>query len=188
MNYDAILRECEDAMQKAIDHLRKEFKSVRTGRASTGLVENIQADYYGSKQPIKNMANINVADATSLTIKPYDKGVLQVIAKAIMEANIGLNPVDDGLQIRINLPPMTGETRKKLANQVKDLGEKCKVTIRNARQDANKNADSELKAKQSSLTEDDHRALKDEIQGKTDKFNKLIDQEVKTKTDEIMSV
>lgn len=186
MDYDTILLNCEEAMQKGLDHLVKEYRTVRTGRASPALVENLQVEYYGSMTPLKQMANISAQDATSLVIKPFDASQVQAISKAIMEANIGLNPQDDGAQIRINLPAMTEETRKKLVSTVKDMSEQCKVTIRNARQDANKSADAAHK--DSTLTEDDHRGLRDEIQGLTDKFNKLIEAELDKKSKDVMSV
>jgi ribosome recycling factor len=188
MTYDSIVRDTSSAMQKALDHLRGEFKAVRTGRASTGLLENVAFDYYGARTPLKNAASITVQDASTIVIKPFDMSQLRPIAKAIQEANLGMNPIEDGKQIRLNVPPMTEENRKKIANQIKDMTEKAKITVRNGRQDANKHADALHKDNPTELNEDDHRALKDEIQNLTNKFTKLMDEALREKTGEVMKV
>lgn len=188
MDYDTIVNQCKELMDKAIEHLKKEFRSLRTGRASPALVENVQFDYYGSKQPLKNAATISVQDATTLIIKPFDASQIKVMAKAITDANLGLNPIDGAESIRISLPPMTEETRKKIAAQVKDQAEQGKVSIRNARQDANKKADASLKDKDVNMTEDEHRDLKEEIQELTNKYNKNIEELMKAKVEDVMSV
>ncbi|MCK6439319.1 MAG: ribosome recycling factor [Planctomycetes bacterium] len=186
--YDSVVKEFKAATTKAIDHLKNEFKSVRTGRAHPAMVENVQVEYYGSRQGLKNVANINAQDATTLTIKPFDPSQQHAIVKAIQEANLGFNPIDDGKMIRINMPPMTEENRKRIAGQLKDMAERSKVTVRNARQDANKHADLAHKDKAANMTEDSHRALKDEIQNITNSTNKQIDELLKTKTEEVMKI
>jgi len=145
-------------------------------------------EYYGEKQPMKNIATISVQDATTLVIKPFDATALKSIGKAIQEANIGLNPIDDGKIIRISLPPMTEENRKKIVAKLKEMAEHAKHTVRNARQDANKHADAAGKDKASGLTEDNLRNLKDDIQKATNNFNKKIDDAVAEKTKEVMQV
>lgn len=188
MDYDSIVKDTNRAMQKALDHLRDEYKGVRSGRASPGMIENLTFDYYGSQTKIGNAATISVQDASTLTVKPFDASQLRTIAKVIGDAKLGLTPQDDGKIIRIKIPPMTEENRKKIAMQVKDMAEKVKVTMRNARQEANKNADQTHKDTPGVLSEDAHRDLKKDIQGITDKFNKLIDEELKTKTAEVMTI
>jgi len=188
MDYDSILKDTNKAMQKALDHLRDEYKGVRTGRASPGLLENITFDYYGSQTSLKNSTTINVEGPGTLLVKPFDASQVKAIAKAIVEAKLGLNPQESGTTIRINIPPMTEENRKKIAAQLKDMAEKVKITIRNARADGNKAADNTHKSEPGILSEDAHRELKKEIQGATDKFNKLVDEELKAKTEDVMKV
>jgi len=188
MDYETIVMECEEAMDKAIEHMKKEFRTLRTGRASPALIENVQFEYYGSKQPLKNAATISIQDASTLIIKPFDGSQVKVIAKAITDANLGFNPIDEAKQIRISLPPMTEETRKKIAGQVKDMAEQGKVSVRNARQAANKNADSSLKDKNVNMTEDEHRDLKNDIQEMTNKYNKMVEELMKAKVDDVMSI
>ncbi len=188
MDFDSIVKDTNKAMQKAIDHLRGEYKGVRTGRATPGLIENITFDYYGSQTSLKNATTINVEGAGTLLVKPFDASQVKAISKAIQEAKLGLNPQESGTTIRINIPPMTEENRKKIVSQLKEMAEKVKITIRNARADANKNADTTHKTTPGVLSEDAHRDLKKEIQGMTDKFNKLVDEELKSKTEEVMKV
>ncbi len=188
VDYDSILGETEKAFQKALEHLKREYRGIRTGRASPGLVENISFDYYGSQQPIKNAATISVQDATTLTIKPFDASQIASISKAIQAANLGLNPVEDGHMLRISLPPMTEENRKKIAGQLKNFAESTKVSIRNARQDGNKKADQSLKDKTPGMTEDQHRELKEEIQSLTNKYNKKVEQALEEKTEDVMKI
>lgn len=188
MDYDSIIKDCKKSMQKALDHLREEYKAVRTGRASPQLLENITFDYYGSQTKVGSAATISVVDAGQLMVKPFDVSQLRTISKAISDAKLGLTPQDDGKVIRIKLPPMTEENRKRIATQLKEMAEKVKVTIRNARHDANKHADETHKKSPGVLSEDAHRDLKKDIQGETDKFNKLVDEELKSKTEEVMKV
>lgn len=188
MTFDSILKAADAAMSKAVDHLKQEYRGIRTGRASPAIVENVQVEYYGSRQGLKNVASISAQDATTIVIKPFDASQLKAIAKAIHEANLGMNPVDDGKVIRISMPPMTEENRKKIAGQLKDMAEHSRVTLRNARQEANKFADAAHKDKAANVTEDDHRKLKEEIQGLTNKYNKKVDETLSEKTKDVMQV
>jgi ribosome recycling factor len=185
-DYDTILLECEEAMEKVVSHLRQEFVSISAGRASPAMVENLKFDYYGVPTPLKQAAQITTPDASTLAIKPFDASQVKTVSKAIQEANIGLNPSDDGKVIICRVPAMTQETRERLVKQLKDMAEKSKVGVRNARHDAIKHADASHK--DSILTEDAHRALKDDIQKLTDRFNKAIEESLEKKTADVMKV
>jgi len=185
-DYETIMLETEEAMDKVLEHLRHEFLGISAGKASPAMVENVKFDYYGSPTPLKQAATINTPDASTITIKPFDQSQTKNINKAILEANIGLTPSDDGKVIICRIPPMTQENRERLAKQCKDMAEKSKVGIRNARHEAMKHGDAGLK--DSILTEDDHRGLKDEIQKLTDKFNKSIEELLDKKTKDVMKV
>ncbi len=185
-DYDTISMECEEALDKVVAHLKQEFVGISAGKASPAMVENLKFDYYGTPSPIKAAAQINTPDNATLTIKPFDQSQVKAISKAIMEANIGLNPSDDGKIIICRIPPMTTENRQKIVKQLKDLAEKAKVAIRNSRHEAIKHADASLK--DSILTEDTHRSLKDEIQKLTDAHNKQLDEALQKKSDDVMRV
>ncbi|MCA8919722.1 MAG: ribosome recycling factor [Planctomycetes bacterium] len=185
-DYDTIMMETEEAMQNVVDHLHNEFIGISAGRASPAMVENIKFDYYGAPTPLKQAATISTPDASTITIKPFDASQTKVINKAILEANIGLTPSDDGKTLICRIPPMTQENRERLVKQLKEIAEKSKVAIRNARHEAIKHADVSLK--DSVLTEDDHRGLKEEIQKLTDKFNKELDETLDKKTADVMKV
>jgi ribosome recycling factor len=185
-DYDTIAMECEEALDKVVAHLRHEFVGISAGKASPAMVENIKFDYYGTPSPLKAAAQITTPDAATLVIKPFDMSQVKAISKAIMEANIGLNPSDDGKVIICRIPPMTTENRQKIVKQLKDMAEKAKVSIRNARHEAIKQADASHK--DSILTEDTHRALKDEIQKLTDAHNKQLDEALEKKSTDVMKV
>src|SRR5260370_16673820 len=152
MPLDDILFDCEEHMEKTIEHLRHELRGVRTGRASPALVDNIHVDYYGSATPIKSIAAISVPEATQLLIKPFSPGDLKLIEKAIGESKLGLTAHSDGKQLRLNLPPMSQERRLQMVGQCKQFAEAAKIPLRGARRDANKIVDTE--GKSSLLTED----------------------------------
>lgn len=185
-DYDTISMECEEAMDKVVAHLKQEFVGISAGKASPAMVENLRFDYYGTPSPIKAAAQINTPDAATLTIKPFDMSQVKVISKAIREANIGLNPSDDGKVIICRIPPMTTENRQKIVKQVKDMAEKARVSVRNARHEAMKHADASLK--DSILTEDTHRQLKEDIQKLTDSHNKQLDEALQKKSDDVMKI
>jgi len=175
-------------MDKAIEYLKSELRGIRTGRASTALVEFIKVDYYGSMTDLKSLAAISVAEATQIVIKPFDAGSLNEIRKAIETSNLGLNPQVDGKQIRVSIPALSGDRRKQLVAQAKKLGEDAKISVRNARRDANKHADGLTKAKEAHISEDEVKTLKDEIQELLKKHEAGIDQAVDAKSKEILEV
>lgn len=180
-----IIASHQSSMEKAVDFLRGELKSVRTGRAAPGLVENLVVNYYGSPTPLKQLATIAVPEPTSIVIKPFDPACLKDIEKAIKTSDLSLAPVLEGKMIRLNIPPLSEERRKEIVQQVKQLGEKAKVSVRNIRRDANKELDDEQKNK--TITEDDCKKGKDNIDDVTKKNVEQIDEIVKTKSDEIMN-
>lgn len=185
-DYDTIMTECEEAMQKVSDHLRSEFVGISAGRASPAMVENVKFDYYGSPTPLQQAGQISCPDASTIFIKPFDISQIKNISKAIVDANLGFNPSDDGGTILIKLPPMTQENRERLAKQVKEMAEKSKVAVRNARHDAMKSNDASLK--DNILTEDDHSGLKKDVQKLTDRFNKELEDILEKKVKDVMTV
>ena len=182
---DTILLETEETMEKALEHLKHELRGVRTGRASPAMVEYIKADYYGTMTDIKALAGISVPEPSQLLIKPFDAGALPAIKTAIEKAGLGINPVMEGKQIRLNIPAMSQERRVKDAARIKKMGEESKVAIRNVRRDANKHADA---LKTSGLPEDEVKTLHEEIQTLLKKYEDEVDKRVDEKTKEIMTV
>jgi ribosome recycling factor len=179
-----IVAEHKLLMDKAYEYLHSEFKSVRTGRASTGLVENIRVEYYGTPTHLKQLATLSAPEANMIVIKPFDPASIKEIEKAIRNSDLSIAPISDGKVVRLNVPPLSQERRKQLASQVKQLGEQAKVSIRNIRRDANKKLDDEEKAKSISLDDRDHG--KKEIDELTRQYTDIMDKAVKTKTDEVM--
>jgi ribosome recycling factor len=171
-------------MKKALDALHDELKAVRTGRASTALVENIKADFYGAPTPLKQMATLATPQFDMIVIKPFDPGSVREIEKAIKSSDLSIAPVVDGKIIRLNFPPLSGERRTQLVQQAKQVGEQTKVVIRNVRRDANKHL--EQLEKDKTITEDDLEHGKKLIDDKTKFYTDKIDEVVKHKTDEIM--
>lgn len=176
----------EEKMRKSISVLREELNTVRAGRANPALLDKVMVDYYGSPTPLKNISNISVPDPRSLMISPFDPKSIHEIEKAINIANLGINPSNDGKVIRLVIPAVTEERRKDLIKVIKKYGEDAKVAVRNERRDAN----DELKKQEKSgeLTEDDLKKSLEDIQKKTDKTIKDIDQIVVDKEKEIMEV
>jgi len=181
-----IKQDAQLRMAKSVDALKHELQRLRTGRASTALVEHLKVNYYGSDVPLSQVANIAVADARSLTITPWEKNMVQPVEKAIMAANLGLNPTTAGTVIRINMPALTEERRKELSKHVAHEGENAKVAIRNVRRDALHQVKELLKDKK--ITEDEERRAEDDMQKLTDKFVKDVDGVVKHKEDELMAM
>jgi ribosome recycling factor len=173
-------------MEKSIDSYKKELSKLRTGRASSALVDGISVDYYGAPTPIDQTSQISVPEARQLMIKPYDKSILGDIEKAINAANIGLTPNNDGEVIRLNVPALTEETRKDLAKKVKGFAEDAKVSIRNIRRDANDLIKKAEKAKE--ITEDDEKGYEEDVQKLTDDFVKQIDVIATEKEKDILSI
>lgn len=188
MTPDSISKEAKASMDKAVEYLRSELKGIRTGRATTALVEFIKVEYYGSPTDLKSLAAISVAEATQIVIKPFDAGALGEIRKAIESANLGLNPMIDGKQLRVNIPPLSGDRRKQLAAQAKKLGEDAKIAVRNVRRDANKHIEQLSKDKAQHLSEDQLEDLKDKIQNLLKQHETDIDKAVETKSKEILEV
>lgn len=176
----------EDHMNKAIKSLQNQMSKVRTGRATANVLEGIMADYYGSPTPIKNMGQISTPEARLLQIQPFDKTQIPVIEKAILAANIGLTPGNDGNVIRIQFPALTEDKRKAFVKDVKKLGEDAKVAIRNVRRDQNDKVKAAEKAK--TLSEDESKKVQDEIQKITDNFIKEVDKVVDAKEKELLTV
>ncbi len=171
-------------MAKSVEFLQNELRSIRTGRASAGLVENLAVDYYGSKTPLKQLATIATPEAAMLVIKPFDPASLKDIEKAIRNSDLSLSPIVDGKMVRLNMPPLSVERRTQLSQQVKQMGEKTKVSIRNIRRDANKKLDEEQKSKV--ITEDERDKGKKDIDNLTKEYADKVDVVVKAKSDEIM--
>jgi len=188
MDLDEILLDCEDRMDKAVEYLRNELRGVRTGRASPALVEFVKIDYYGSMTDLRSLANISVPEPTQLLIKPYDVGSLDAIVKGLQGSGLGLNPIKEGKQVRLMLPPLSGERRQQLAGSVKQMAEQAKVAIRNTRRDANKHIDQLVKDKAAHIPEDQAEATKEEVQTLTNKHEKAVDDLYEAKRKEILEV
>jgi ribosome recycling factor len=186
MPYDEILLEAEERMEKSVTTLKTQFRTLRSGRANPGLVENIKVDAYGTPTPLKGVASISVPEPRQILIRPFDKAMLGEIERTILKSDIGLTPNNDGKIIRLPVPPLSEERRKQMASKVRNMGEEAKVGIRNIRRDANKQSDQE--EKDGELTEDDLHNIKEEIQELTNKYEKLVDDAVSEKTAELMEV
>jgi ribosome recycling factor len=181
-----IKKDAQARMAKSIEALRHTLIKVRTGRASTALVEHLKVNYYGSDMPLSQVATVAVSDARSLTITPWEKQMVGAVEKAILASDLGLTPNTAGTTIRLNLPALTEERRKELSKVVHSEGEDAKVAIRNIRRDANQQVKDLLKDKQ--ITEDEERRTEEEIQKLTDKSIKDVDEVVKAKEQELMAV
>lgn len=176
----------EEKMEKAIAQMKREFSSVRTGRANPGVLDRVVVDYYGAPTPIRQMAQVSVSEGTCLVITPFDKSIMKEIEKAIIKAELGVAPNNDGVCIRLNFPPLTEERRKETAKEVKKYGEDAKVAIRNVRRDM---VDSLKKIeKEENLPEDAVKDNQDKIQKLTDKYVGMIDAQVTEKEKEVMTV
>jgi ribosome recycling factor len=183
---DPIKKDTQTRMQKSVDALKHDLTRLRTGRASTALVEPLKISYYGADTPISQIANIALADSRSITITPFEKSLVALVEKAILASDLGLTPNTVGNVIRINLPALTEERRRELAKVVAHEGENAKVAVRNVRRDALQQAKELLKDKK--ISEDEERRAEEDIQKYTDKFVRDIDVVVKAKEDELMSM
>jgi ribosome recycling factor len=186
MSIEEIAFEAEERMEKSIALLTDQLRGVRTGRANVGLVESVRVDYYGSQTPLKQMANLSTPEPQQILIRPFDPSVVGDIVKAIQTSDIGLSPNSDGKVIRLNVPSLSVEQRKKLVARVKDLAEEARVAIRNIRRDANKQAEHEQTEK--ILTEDDVERCKEEIQTLTKRFETKVNETADKKSTEILDV
>ncbi len=188
MDLDESLLTCEESMDKAVDYLKGELRGVRTGRASTALVEFVKVDYYGTQTELRQMARITVPEPTQILIKPFDASSAKEIGKAIEAAGLGLNPMVEAKQIRLNLPALSGERRTQLIGSVKHMGEQAKVTIRNARRDANKHVDQAAKDKTLHISEDNADDAKDDVQELLKTYESKVDALITAKSKEIQEI
>jgi ribosome recycling factor len=179
------LDEATDAMQKSLDHLDFELSKIRAGKASPAMLDGVKLDYYGSPTLLKNIANVNTPDARTITVQPWEKHMLAAISKAIMEANLGLNPQNNGDLIIISVPMLTEERRKDLSKRSHAEGEHAKVGIRNARKDA---LDFIKTAQKDGLPEDEGKAGEAKVQELTDKFNRKVEEMIAAKDKDIMTI
>ena len=181
-----IKKDAQTRMAKSVDAFRQDLTKLRTGRATTALVDHLKVNYYGSDVPLSQVATVAVQDARSITITPWEKNMVQAVEKSILASDLGLNPTTAGTVIRINLPPLTEQRRKELSKHVHHEGENAKVAIRNVRRDAMQHVKELLKERK--ITEDEERRAEEDIQKLTDKFVKDVDAVVKAKEDELMAL
>lgn len=181
-------KKAEDKMTKALEVLRKEFVTLRTGRASLGMLEGIMVDYYGTPTPLNQVANMAVPDARQITIMAWEPKMLGEIEKAILKSDVGITPGNDGKIIRLMIPPLTEERRLQIVKHAKKLAEDARVAVRNIRRDVNDEIKKKSKDKDAHISEDDTKKLQDEIQKTTDNFIKKIDEVLVHKEKEIMTV
>lgn len=176
----------EEKLAKSIESLKNDLNVVRAGRANPALLDRVEVDYYGTATPLKQLSTIAATDPRTLVVTPFDPQAMKDIEKAILTANIGINPVNDGKVVRLSIPQLTEERRKELAKQVKSIGEECKVAVRNLRRKANDDIKKEEKA--GDITEDDAKSALEDIQKTIDKTIKNIDEIIANKEKEIMEV
>lgn len=180
------LKETEDKMKKSVEVIRQELAKIRTGKATTALLDGIKVEYYGSLSPLNQIANVSVADVHTLIVQPWDKSALQSIEKAILTSELGLNPINDGNVLRIPIPPLTEERRKDLVKLCKKFAEDGRIAVRNVRRDAIEHL--RKLEKEEHFSEDDRKRAENEVQKLTDKYIKHIDELLAHKEKEIMEV
>lgn len=183
---NSIVKDALQRMDKTIEAFRQEISKVRTGKATTALLDGIKVDYYGNPSPLNQVANVSVLDVHTLSITPWDKSMVQAIDKAILSADLGLNPISDGTNIKIPIPPLTEERRREFVKLVKKFGEDAKIAVRNVRRDANEHLKKAEKNKE--LSEDQLKDQEKEVQMLTDNHIGKIDEIIKHKEAEIMEV
>ena len=183
MSAEEILMDAEDRMEKAIAVLQNNLSGIRTGRATPGLVDSIKVDVYGSSTPLKQLATIGTPEPQQIMIRPYDQSTIKEIEKAIVAGDLGLNPQNDGRVIRLNVPPLSTEVRKKMVSRIKELAEEAKVSIRNIRRDANKAIDGLEKSKD--ISEDQRDDGKSQIQDLTKKYEEQTSEAAKAREAEV---
>ena len=183
---DEILTDAESRMGKSVDSLRSELTKIRTGRAHPSLLDQVSVDYYGTETPINQVANVTVEDSRTLAVAPWEKPMIAVVEKAIINSGLGLNPSTAGNLIRIPMPPLTEERRRELVKVVKNEGENAKIAVRNIRRDANSDFKELLKEKE--VSEDESRSGEDSVQKLTDKFVKSVDEVIAAKEKELMEI
>ncbi len=180
-----LLESAEEKMQKAIDHLDRELGKIRAGKANPKMLDGIMVEYYGTMTPLQQVASVNTPDPRTIAVQPWERGMIGPIEKAIMNANLGMNPDNNGELVRINVPPLTEERRQSLVKQVKKEGEDARISIRNARRDAINDL---KKLKKDGLPEDMEKDAEDQAQKLTDQFTKKVDDLLEKKEKDIMTV
>jgi len=183
MAIDDILMDVEEKMEHAVEYLRQEFRGIRTGRASVGLVDHIKIDYYGSPTELRQLASISTPESNLIVVKPFDPSSLKDIDRGLQASNIGITPSSDGKVVRLVVPPLSTERRGQIAGQLKKMSEAARVAIRNARRDGNKEIDTQEKA--SEMSEDDAKKAKEEVQKLTDQYEKKVTEMLEAKTKEV---
>jgi len=185
-NYAALKKDLEHKMVVSLDHAKKEFSGLRTGRASTALLDNVVVDAYGSKMPLNQVGSVSVPEPRLLSVSVWDKGLAKSVEKAIREANLGLNPMADGTLIRVPIPPLTAERRQELTKVAHKYAEHARVAIRNVRRDGNEAL--KKMEKDGVISQDDHRKFSEEVQKMTDQYVAKVDDALKSKEAEITQV
>ena len=183
---EELVSDAEDRMKKSLANLRTELSKLRTGRASTALLDHIRVDYYGTAAPLNQVSTITVSDSRTISISPWEKSMIPVIEKAIMESDLGLNPMSASETIRVPIPSLTEERRIEITKLARGEGESCKVAIRNIRRTCNSDLKEWLKEKE--ITEDDERMGQSQVQTLTDRFTAKVDEIIEEKEKEIMTV
>ncbi len=184
MSVEDILLDAEERMDKALNHLKSNLAGIRTGRAAPGLLDSVKVTVYGSQTPLKQLASVGAPEPQQLVIRPFDPSVIKDIEKAIVASELGLNPQNDGRIIRINIPPLSTDTRKKLVARIKELAEETRVSIRNVRRDANKAIETAEKDK--AISEDDRDTAKEEVQELTKKYEESVGEVAKAREADVM--
>lgn len=185
MDTKTILNDATDRMQRALDHLDEELLNIRAGKASVNVLNGVFVDYYGSQTPVSGVASVTVPDAKTVLIQPWDKNMIRIIEKAILDSNIGLTPSNNGEQIRLSIPPLTEERRREIVKSVRSEAETARISLRNARRDA---VEAFKKAQKEGMSEDESKDGEAQTQKLLEKFSKLVDAAVEKKEREVMTV
>ena len=186
MSYKAVLEDGKGRFEKALVHLRDQLRTIRTGRASTALVDSIRVDYYGTPTPINQLASVSIPEPRQLLIKPFDASIVKELSKAILKSDLGITPNTDGKVVRLTLPPLSGDQRTKYVAKVKEMAEETRVSLRNTRREMNKHSDALMK--DGEVTEDENRKLHTEIQDLLKDYEKKVDEALERKVAEITEV
>lgn len=186
MSYEKVVKDAKERMDKALKHTQEQLRNIRTSRASSGLVENIRVDYYGTPTPLNQIAQISIPEPRQIAIKPFDGSAVEAIGKAILKSDLGITPESDGKLIRLNMPPLSGDQRKKYAAKAKEIAEEGRVAMRNVRRDANKEGDT--LERDGKITQDDNHGLRDEIQKLLKEYESKVSEVQDKKTAEILEV
>lgn len=183
---DEIIDNCQQSMEKRIKAFERDLSRIRTGRASTTMFDHVKVDYYGAPTPLNQVSSLSSPDARTIVISPFEKSLMQEIEKAILKADLGVNPTNDGNIIRIPIPQLTEDRRKEIAKSIKKMGEEAKISIRQARKEANDKVKKAEKGKE--IAEDESKKLQENIQKETDSFIKKVDERMSKKETEVMTV